>query len=229
MSELASMAAMKITNSINQHYQQLNEQPLTPPGNSTAPSFVASPSSESSIATNNMITVSSTTNTNPDDNSLDVTDTLSQQTISPSQTSTHISSRQGSIDGPLTTDDGSNADRSSTHSPSNSINMTANNSSSLTNANNLPNNTTSNSSKEDDYKSIGSVLEKLSLFEKLEQKQPGGSSSTYNSNNSSLTSSMGSLVTKSSGTNILENSKKNDEIYKSIRSIDKDPGMFFFS
>lgn len=72
MSELATMAALKISNSINQHYQQQNQESLTPTQSHTPniPFSVQSPhSSSSSVATTtatnkNFSTNSNTNNTN---------------------------------------------------------------------------------------------------------------------------------------------------------------------
>lgn len=68
----------------------------------------------------------------------------------------------------------------------------------------------------DDYKSTGSVLEKLTLFEKLEQRQASTAAALAKSN--SITST---------GSNEMPTStvRRNDDLSKSIRSIDKDPGM----
>lgn len=68
MSELATMAALKITNSINQHYQQQNQEPLTPVQSHTPniPFSAQSPQSDSSsvTTTNNNFTATTNTNTN---------------------------------------------------------------------------------------------------------------------------------------------------------------------
>lgn len=70
----------------------------------------------------------------------------------------------------------------------------------------------------DDYKSTGSVLEKLSLFEKLEQRQASAVGTLTKQNS---TGSTGSNNESPSGI------RRNDEISKPIRSIEKDPGMSF--
>lgn len=71
----------------------------------------------------------------------------------------------------------------------------------------------------DDYKSTGSVLEKLSLFEKLEQRQVSavGALNTLSKQNS--TTSSGSGNESPSGI------RRNEDVSKSMRSIEKDPGM----
>lgn len=74
----------------------------------------------------------------------------------------------------------------------------------------------------DDYKSTGSVLEKLSLFEKLEQRQ-ASAVGTINSltKQNSTTSTGSSNDSPSCG-------RRNDDLTKSIRSNnEKDPGMHF--
>lgn len=265
MSELASMAALKITNSINQHYQQQNQQPLTPPSHTSSTQFSApSPSSDtSSININNIPTNSSTTTTNadnsPDVSSITATDTLSQQTISPTQpsstTNNSRSSRQASIEAPIATaindiDDYSN-DINQTSSTTiismssalcdgatTAVNSLSSTSTSLTTSNNNSNNTqysflnnsmsittSSINSDEltDDYKCTGSVLEKLSMFEKLEQKHAAAAAA----NSLSLSSSTGaSIVSTKSGIEGPLGVKKYDELSRSLRSIDKDPGKF---
>lgn len=60
MSELATMAALKISNSINQHYSQQNLDSTTSVHQSAAPFLAQSPQSDSSSAT--VITTSTTTN-----------------------------------------------------------------------------------------------------------------------------------------------------------------------
>lgn len=83
MSELATMAALKITNSINQHYSQQNLDALTPVNQSNMPFLAQSPAqsdtSSSATATNTSTitntattkTAASTANTNtPTNNSM---------------------------------------------------------------------------------------------------------------------------------------------------------------
>lgn len=266
MSELASMAALKITNSINQHYQQQNQQPLTPPSHTSSTQFSApSPSSDtSSININNIPTNSSTTTTNadnsPDVSSITATDTLSQQTISPtntthpsSTTNNSRSSRQASIEAPIITATTSNdmdeysneINQTSTTIISMSsilsdctttnVNCSSSTSTSLTTSNNNSNNTqysflnnsmslttsSTHSDDMDDYKCTGSVLEKLSMFEKLEQKHAAAAAS----NSLNLSSSSGASI--KSGIEGPLGVKKYDELSKSLRSIDKDPGKFY--
>lgn len=69
--------------------------------------------------------------------------------------------------------------------------------------------TNNESSADNDFKSIGSVLEKLSLFERLEQKQ------ILNNN------------VAPSSTIRVEGifNRKNEEIYKAVGLVDKDAGM----
>lgn len=71
--------------------------------------------------------------------------------------------------------------------------------------------TNNDSVGDNDFKSIGSVLEKLSLFERLEQKQ------ILNNN-----------VTPPSSVRVegIFN-RKNEEIYKAVGLADKDAGMCF--
>lgn len=88
MSELATMAALKISNSINQHYQQQNQEPLTPvqPYTPNMSFSAQSPQSDSSSVTttnNNFTTNTNTTNsmnTNPESPDASLTDeALSRQ------------------------------------------------------------------------------------------------------------------------------------------------------
>lgn len=71
----------------------------------------------------------------------------------------------------------------------------------------------------DDYKSTGSVLEKLSLFEKLEQRQ-----SITSAANATLTKS-NSITSTSSNDSPSGSIRRNDEHSRTVRSTDKDPGM----
>lgn len=110
MSELATMAALKITNSINQHYSQQNLDSLITVNQSNMPFLAQSPQSDSSSATTatntttNNLTVTSNTNTttnntnnsiytnpdSPDAHSLATDATLSRQTsIDATQSSLH--------------------------------------------------------------------------------------------------------------------------------------------
>lgn len=83
----------------------------------------------------------------------------------------------------------------------------------------------------DDYKSTGSVLEKLSLFEKLEQRQAASTAAAAAAvanaaalaKSNSITSSTGAINETSASP--VSNVRRNDDLSKSIRSIDKDPGM----
>lgn len=72
MSELATMAALKISNSINQHYQQQNQEPLTPVQSNTPnmPFSVQSPQSDSSSVTTTNNNSTANTNTNNTVNSM---------------------------------------------------------------------------------------------------------------------------------------------------------------
>lgn len=75
----------------------------------------------------------------------------------------------------------------------------------------------------DDYKSTGSVLEKLSLFEKLEQRQASTAAAlTALAKTNSSSSSSSTQMNNDSSLSI----KRNDDLSKSIRSIDKDAGKF---
>lgn len=109
MSELATMAALKITNSINEHYQQQNLEPLTPIQSNTPhmPFSAQSPQSDtSSVATtNNNLTATTNTNTN----NTNTTNSITTNPDSPDMSSTATDdtlSRQASIDAhPLSSND----------------------------------------------------------------------------------------------------------------------------
>lgn len=181
MSELASMAASKITNNsanqqqslpLQQHQQQSQtlhqQQQINSPVLSTASSLVSSDSS----ATNHQ--------SSPDVS----TDTATPQNYSPQtneslpQTPTVIGSQIG----------GSGDDYPDS--------VTTND------------NTNNESAGDSDFKSIGSVLEKLSLFERLEQKQ------ILNNNVAPSTIRVEGIF-----------NRKNEEIYKAVGLADKDAGM----
>lgn len=70
--------------------------------------------------------------------------------------------------------------------------------------------TNNETSADNDFKSIGSVLEKLSLFEKLEQKQ------ILNNNVAPSSIRVEGIF-----------NRKNEEIYKAVGIADKDAGMCF--
>lgn len=207
------MAALKISNSINQHYQQQYQEQLTPPTQNPPVQFpaappMASPSSDtSSLHTNNQHVITTTTDCSPDGAS----DTLSQQTMSPT-TATHTltnnsrSSRQTSIDG--ANDDMPN---DSYQTLSSSTSATA--SMHSTNSNNIQSQSLNNGDDDDQFKHTGSVLEKLSLFERLEQRQAAAMSALNAAN-----------VTHSTGVGC--GLRKPDEPVKPIRNFDKDPGTF---
>lgn len=72
----------------------------------------------------------------------------------------------------------------------------------------------------DDYKSTGSVLEKLSLFEKLEQRQASTAAALAKSN---------SITSTASNEIIPPTVRRNDDLSKLIRSVDKDPGMTIYT
>lgn len=109
MSELATMAALKITNSINEHYQQQNQEPLTPIQSNTPymPFSAQSPQSDTSsvTTTNNNLTVTTNTNTN----NTNTTNSITTNPDSPDMSSTATDdtlSRQASIDAhPLSSND----------------------------------------------------------------------------------------------------------------------------
>lgn len=99
MSELATMAALKITNSINQHYQQQNQEPLTPiQSNTPNMQFSAqSPQSDSSSVTTTNQNLTATTNTNT--NNTNTTNSMTTNPESPLSTATDDTlSRQASVD-----------------------------------------------------------------------------------------------------------------------------------
>lgn len=78
----------------------------------------------------------------------------------------------------------------------------------------------------DDYKSTGSVLEKLSLFEKLEQRQASTAAAVAAA---AAAMAKSNSITSSGNNESQSNIRRNDDLNKSIRSIDKDPGMQFQS
>lgn len=103
MSELATMAALKITNSINQHYQQQNQEPLTPIQSylPNMPFTAQSPQSDESwstvTTTNNNLTATTNTNTN----NTNTTNSMTTNPESPDVSSTATDdtlSRQASVD-----------------------------------------------------------------------------------------------------------------------------------
>lgn len=101
MSELATMAALKITNSINQHYQQQNQEPLTPIQSHTPnmPFSAQSPQSDSSSVTTTNNNLTATTNTNT--NNTNTTNSITTNPESPDVLSTATDdtlSRQASVD-----------------------------------------------------------------------------------------------------------------------------------
>ncbi|XP_031636969.1 protein MTSS 2 isoform X13 [Contarinia nasturtii] len=99
MSELATMAALKITNSINQHYQQQNQEPLTPIQSHTPnmPFSAQSPQSDSSSVTTTYNNLTTTTNTNT--NNTNTTNSMTTNPESPLSTATDDTlSRQASVD-----------------------------------------------------------------------------------------------------------------------------------
>lgn len=220
MSELATMAALKISNSINQHYQQQYQEQLTPPTQNPPVQFPAAPSTASpssdtsSLHTNNQHIITATTTTmssNADCSPDGASDTLSQQTMSPT-TATHTptnnsrSSRQTSIDG---ANDDMPIDSYQTLSSSTSATASMHS----TNSNNIQSQSLNNGDADDQFKHTGSVLEKLSLFERLEQRQAAAMSALN-----------AATVTHSTG--VGGGPRKSDEPVKPIRSFDKDPGTF---
>lgn len=90
--------------------------------------------------------------------------------------------------------------------------------------------TTNPPSPENDFKSIGSVLEKLSMFEKIQNNiamavtTPLPTPSPLGGGTVSAAGCGLSAATVSKVESILN--RKNEEIYKAIGSADKDPGMF---
>lgn len=180
MSELASMAASKITNNsanqqqslpLQQHQQQTPQQQIHSPVLSTASSLVSSDSS----ATNHQ--------SSPDVS----TDTTTPQNYSP-QTNESLPQTPTVIGSQI----GGSADDCNTDS------VTTND------------HTNDETSGDNDFKSIGSVLEKLSLFERLEQKQ------ILNNNVAPSSIRVEGIF-----------NRKNEEIYKAVGLADKDAGMCF--
>lgn len=218
MSELATMAALKISNSINQHYQQQYQEQLTPPTQNPPVQFPAAPSTASpssdtsSLHTNNQHTITTTTTTNSlnADYSPDgASDTLSQQTMSPTtatNTPTSRSSRQTSIDG---ANDEIPIDSYQTLSTSTSATASMHS----TNSVNIQSQSLHNGGDDDEFKHTGSVLEKLSLFERLEQRQVAAMSAL-------------NATTVTNSTAISGGPRKSDEPVKPIRSFDKEPGRY---
>lgn len=93
------MAALKITNSINQHYQQQNQEPLTPiqSHTPTMPFSAQSPQSDSSSVTTTNNNLTTTTNTNT--NNTNTTNSITTNPESPLSTATDDTlSRQASVD-----------------------------------------------------------------------------------------------------------------------------------
>lgn len=82
-----------------------------------------------------------------------------------------------------------------------------------TNSNNIQSQSLNNGDDDDQFKHTGSVLEKLSLFERLEQRQAAA-----------MIALNAAAVTHSTG--VGGGPRKSDEPVKPIRSFDKDPGMF---
>lgn len=195
MSELATMAALKITNSINQHYQQQYQEQLTPPSQNPPVQFPAAattPSSDTSSQHTSNVNTNTSSSVAIHDCSPDVSDTLSHQTMSPT-TATHTptnnsrSSRQTSIEaaGPSSSID--NDDMAVDHTLSSSTSIHSNNS--FTNhqfnpLNNISTSTTNHPGFDDpdgsEPKCTGSVLEKLTLFERLEQRQIASANANAN-------------------------------------------------
>lgn len=208
MSELATMAALKISNSINQHYQQQYQEQLTPPPQNPPVQFPVGTSTVSPSTT------ATTTNSSNADCSPDgASDTLSQQTMSPT-TATHTptnnsrSSRQTSMDG---ANDDMPIDSYQTLSSSTSATASMHS----TNSNNIQSQSLNNGDDDDEFKHTGSVLEKLSLFERLEQRQAAAMSAL---NAATITNSASAAAAAP---------RRTDEPVKPIRSFDKDPGTFY--
>lgn len=101
MSELATMAALKITNSINQHYQQQNQEPLTPIQSYTPsmPFSAQSPQSDSSSVTTTTTNNNFTATTNTNTNNTNTTNSITTNPESPDVSLTDETlSRQASVD-----------------------------------------------------------------------------------------------------------------------------------
>ncbi len=182
MSELASMAASKITNNsanqqqqqslpLQQHQQQTSQQQqqqINSPVLSIASSLVSSDSS----ATNHSPDVSTDTAT-PQNHSPQTNESLPQ---TPTVIGSQIGGSGDDYTDSVTTNDHTNNETSG----------------------------------DNDFKSIGSVLEKLSLFERLEQKQ------ILNNNVAPSSVRVEGIF-----------NRKNEEIYKAVGLADKDAGMCF--
>lgn len=93
--------------------------------------------------------------------------------------------------------------------------------------------TTNPPSPENDFKSIGSVLEKLSMFEKIQNNNAATAAAIAATGTPPSTPPISaancglSAATVSKVESILN--RKNEEIYRAIGSAEKDPGMFFLS
>ncbi|XP_055316561.1 DEP domain-containing protein DDB_G0279099 isoform X19 [Sitodiplosis mosellana] len=228
MSELATMAALKITNSINQHYQQQNQEPLTPiqSNTPTMPFSAQSPQSDSSSVTTTNNNLTATTNTNT--NNTNTNNSMTTNPESPLSTATDDTlSRQASVDAaPFSSIDYDDCAIHDTNPTSLSSSTSANNSIGVIGG----------SEDVDDYKSTGSVLEKLSLFEKLEQRQAASTAAAAAAaavanaaalaKTNSITSSTGA-INEITAASPASNARRNDDLSKSIRSIDKDPGQMY--
>lgn len=101
MSELATMAALKITNSINQHYSQQNLDSTIPANQSNMPFLAQTPKSDSSSATANTTTTNNlftASNTNAANNTTSFTHTNPGSPDDPSIATDAMLSRQMSAD-----------------------------------------------------------------------------------------------------------------------------------
>lgn len=79
---------------------------------------------------------------------------------------------------------------------------------------NIQSQSLNNGDNDDEFKHTGSVLEKLSLFERLEQRQAAAMSALN-----------AASVTNSTAAATVAGPRKSEEPVKPIRTFDKDPGM----
>ncbi|XP_031636958.1 DEP domain-containing protein DDB_G0279099 isoform X3 [Contarinia nasturtii] len=193
MSELATMAALKITNSINQHYQQQNQEPLTPIQSHTPnmPFSAQSPQSDSSSVTTTYNNLTTTTNTNT--NNTNTTNSMTTNPESPLSTATDDTlSRQASVDAaPSSLND---YDDYVVH---------------------------------DNQTLSSSTSEKLSLFEKLEQRQASTAAAAAAAAAAVALAKTNSITSNAGNNETQSIMRRNDDLNKSIRSIDKDPGQMY--
>lgn len=270
MSELASMAASKITNNTSiQHqlqqslqlHQQQQQQPsqyiqhnqpaISSPVLSIASSLISSDSSATNHQSSPDISTGTCTST-PQNHSPQTNDSLPQTPLQPKQiappppsSSTATLTDIDEINNITTSIITSTTTPISTNSTENDkIYSIADNNTNDNNTLSITNTitsvvTTNNSllpSPENDFRSTASVLEKLSMFEKLKQKQ-SINNNIVSANNvvvtaaaataAAVASNSSENITKTINTETLSFNRNNktEEIYKAVgAATDKDPG-----